>query len=123
MKERPVLAAAVFFASSLLWSASPDSDGTTDRRFQGRVTDTHCGRSHPEGDQAADCVRECVRNGLGQYALFVPSEGKTYIMDNQDEVGLYSGQRVVVKGQLEDETIKVSSIAKEQESGPGTRRR
>jgi hypothetical protein len=122
MKERLVLAAAVLFASSLLLPASPASEATTDQRFQGRVTDTHCGRSHPEGDQAADCARECVRKGLAQYALFVPSEGKTYIMDKQEEAGLYSGQRVVVKGQLEDETIKVSSIAKEQESGPGTRR-
>lgn len=122
MKERLGLAAAVLFASSLLWSAPPDSDGTTDRRFKGRVTDNHCGRSHPEGKQAADCAKECVRNRGGQYALFIPSEGKTYIMDNQDEAALYSGQRVVVKGQLEGETIKVSSIAKEPESGPGPRR-
>lgn len=85
-----------------------------EREFKGAVTDDMCGRKHmAEGLTAKDCADQCVAAG-SKYALFVPGDAKTYVIDNQDKAKEFAGEDVVVKGSVSEDgkTIRLSSIAR-----------
>jgi len=92
--------------------------------FDGEISDSQCAlnvhslsRSHEEmlkkksiGTTAAECARYCVKNMGGVYVLSV--KNKVYKLDNQDLADKYAGQKVKLRGVLDEKlnTIAVHSI-------------
>ncbi len=84
------------------------------KQWKGEITDEMCGAEHMmEGMSPKECADECVRMG-SKYALYVPADKKLYGLDRQDEAKKFSGETVVVRGELSDDgkTIRVASIRK-----------
>jgi hypothetical protein len=87
--------------------------------FKGVIADSMCGAKHSadkHGDKAADhkaCVERCVGRG-GEYVL--ATADKVYKIANQDLAALkeFAGQEVMVTGDVKDETITVTKVAKPQ---------
>ena len=82
--------------------------------FTGEVGDAMCGRKHMEGEGTpAECTRTCVSHG-SKYALVVGE--KIYVLDTTDKAALatlekQAGKNATVTGELNGDTIEVSSIA------------
>ena len=86
--------------------------------WTGWITDTHCS-TNPKVDSTkhpGDCVNKCVKEMKAKYALYNPADKKVYVLDPQDKVAAHAGHHVTVKGTVEGDTIKVSSI--EMAKGP-----
>ena len=79
--------------------------------YEGMITCSRCGAKHSAalGQKAADCARACVRGG----ANFALVEGNaTYVLDGDLGVlGRLAGQRARVVGELNGNTIRISSAA------------
>ena len=81
--------------------------------FVGEVGDSMCGAKHEMGGNAADCTRDCVKQG-SKYALIVGD--KVYTLETTDKATLdqldkLSGQKAKVTGAANGTTIQVSSVA------------
>ncbi len=79
--------------------------------YEGMITCSRCGAKHSAalGQKAADCARACVRGG----ASFALVEGNaTYVLDGDLGVlGRLAGQRARIVGELNGNTIRISSAA------------
>jgi hypothetical protein len=91
----------------------PASFAAKAETFTGTVSDAMCGAKHMmEGDDAA-CLRACVQKG-SKYALVVGN--KVYTLDAKDKTTLdkldkLSAAKATVKGEVDGDTIEVSSVA------------
>lgn len=93
----------------------------------GKISDSNCGMSHNTAQHASsmkmsdhDCTLACIKNGA-KY-VFV-TNGKVYQIENQDFSSLpeYAGENVRLTGDMNGNTIKVTSIeASARKSKPGT---
>ena len=104
----------LFIALGLLVLAV-GSSYAADKEFKGQMTEDMCGRKHMmEGVSDKECADKCVDAGA-KYALFVPADGKMYVVEDQAKAKEFLGQNVVAKGSVSDDgkTIKLSSIAKQ----------
>ncbi len=110
-KRLLICAVALLIVASMSLAAGKEGSWT------GWVTDTHCGA---KGDSAKHeaCAKKCVDGGNGKYALYNPTDKKVYILDPQDKVTAHAGHHVTVKGTVEGDTIKVSSITMAPEETP-----
>jgi hypothetical protein len=81
--------------------------------FTGFVTDTHCGEKGASKDHTAACVEKCMKGG-SKAQLFVEADKKIYDLDSFEKVKGLVGQKVTIKGSLDEKTntIKVESAAK-----------
>lgn len=89
-----------------------------DRELHGYVTDDMCAKEHMmEGMNDKECADECVKMGA-VYALFVPDEGKMYLVDDAKKLEPHAGENVLVKGTVSSDgkSIKVTSIRKAEAS-------
>ena len=105
---------AVSLTSVLLAAALiPASFAAKAETFTGTISDAMCGAKHMmEGDDAA-CLRACVQKG-SKYALVVG--GKVYTLDTKDKATLdkldkLAAAKATVKGEVDGDTIEVSSVA------------
>jgi len=105
---------AISLTSALLGAALiPTSFAAKVETFTGTVSDAMCGAKHMmEGDDAA-CLRACVQKG-SKYALVVG--GKVYTLDTKDKATLdkldkLAAAKATVKGEVDGDTIEVSSVA------------
>jgi hypothetical protein len=100
---------SVLLAAALI----PASYAAKAETFTGTVSDAMCGAKHMmEGDDAA-CLRACVQKG-SKYALVVG--GKVYTLDTKDKATLdkldkLAAAKATVKGEVDGDTIEVSSVA------------
>jgi hypothetical protein len=81
-----------------------------EQRYEGMVTDTHCGARHEAAinKTASDCTRACVHAG-SQFALV--NGDKIYMLSGDLEMLKRSaGRRSKIIGSLNGDTIAVSSI-------------
>lgn len=87
--------------------ATPKEGGA--KTFVGTISDSMCGLKHmmPGGDKA--CTEECVKGG-SKYVLADAARGKVYQLSDQDKAKPFPGAKVKVTGQLEGDTIQVTSI-------------
>ena len=81
--------------------------------FTGEVGDVMCGAKHEMTGSAADCTRDCVKQG-SKYALIVGD--KVYTLETSDKAALdqldkLAGQKAKVTGTASGTTIQVSSVA------------
>lgn len=105
--------ASILIALSVLLFVAAFSQAH-DKEFKGQMTDDMCERTHMmEGVSAKECADRCVADGA-KYALFVPADGKMYVIDDQDQGKEFAGENVVAKGSVSEDgkTIELSSIAK-----------
>lgn len=77
--------------------------------WTGYVADEKCAAKKGEDPGHAACAKNCI-NG-GQPAVLA-SGGKVYKLDKQDEAKQFAGEKVMLKGTLEGDLIKVESIKK-----------
>jgi len=106
------LATAAFFValfySSFAVTNTQDNDST--RLWQGYVTDTHCGTNcQVTKDMTPDkkCIVRCVRKG-SKYGLWVGD--RVYVLEPQSTAARFAAKNVRVKGELQDETLRISAI-------------
>src|SRR5579864_5077199 len=103
-------AAAGAAAEESAQQATPSNPGQT---YDGMVTCSRCGAKHSAamGQKAADCARTCVRGG----ASFALIEGNaTYRLEGDLGVlGRLAGRRARIMGELNGNTIRISSVASE----------
>jgi hypothetical protein len=78
--------------------------------ISGTVGDSMCGAKH-EAASASDvaCIKKCVKGGASPVIL---SEGKVYQIsaDSQSKVLPLLGDKVVVNGKVEGDTIDIASV-------------
>ena len=89
------------------------------RSFTGEIMDRPCAAmgTHDrmmkgvDSKTAKECAQKCVRLGL-KYVLYDPATKTTYLIDDQQKVDAYAGQKVIVKGTYDEasKTIHVASI-------------
>lgn len=94
-------------------SAPQVSPSTRGQTYEGMVTCSRCGAKHSRalGQKADDCARTCVRGGAS-FVLVEPDA--TYILDGDlGTLGRLAGQRVRIVGELNGNTIKISSAVSE----------
>ncbi len=101
MKIRFAMAmAAVLFAGALAMAA--------DSSWTGWIADSKCGVAAAH-DGARDCTIKCVKEGA-KYVFVNDTDKKVYVVDAQDKVAPHAGHHVTVKGTVEGETLKLTSI-------------
>jgi hypothetical protein len=94
-------------------STAQATSTTTEQSYEGMVTCSRCGAKHSAalGQNAADCARTCVRGG----ASFVLIEGNaTYRLEG--DLGILArlaGRRARILGELNGNTIRISSVPSE----------
>ena len=102
MKIRAVTAVAIaLFASALTVFAG---DGS----WTGYIADSKCG-AQAANDGARECTIKCVKAG-SKYVFVNDGDKKIYAIDNQDKVAEHAGHHVTVKGSVDGETLKLTSI-------------
>jgi len=82
----------------------------TKRILSGMVSDSVCGKGHTiSGHGDRECTRTCVKLGAN-YALV---EGKSLFIlkGHESELDEYAGERVIVAGAVNGNTIRVESVA------------
>ena len=106
MKRNPI-AASVVLAMSLPFAATYVLAAT--QTYEGTVSDSMCGKKHMmPGKSDADCTRECVKEG-SQYILV--TDKATYTLAGKpSQLEPFAGKHVKVQGELNKDTITVSSI-------------
>lgn len=92
--------AATLFAGSLAMAAN----GT----WTGYISDSKCGVKGAN-DGARECTIKCVKEGA-KYVFVNDADKKVYAIDAQDKVAAHAGHHVTVKGSVEGETLKLTSI-------------
>jgi hypothetical protein len=101
MKARfAVAAVAALFAGALAMAA----DGT----WTGYIADSKCGVEAAH-DGARECTIKCVKEGA-KYVFVNDADKKVYVIDDQDKVAAHAGHHVTVKGSVDGDTLKLTSI-------------
>lgn len=104
MKVRFAVAmAATLFAGALAMAA----DGS----WTGYISDSQCGvKGANDKAGTADCTTKCVKEHGAKYVFVNDADKKVYVIDAQDKVAAHAGHHVTVKGTVDGETLKLSSI-------------
>jgi len=106
-------AGAAATEESTAQTAPTTTEQSTEQSYEGMVTCSRCGAKHSAalGQKAADCARTCVRGG----ASFALIEGNaTYRLEGDLGVlGRLAGRRARIMGELNGNTIRISSVASE----------
>jgi hypothetical protein len=102
MKLRFVAGIAVALFSGALAMAAGDGSWT------GYITDAKCGvKAAHEG--ARECTVKCAKAGE-KYVFVNDADKKVYAIDDQTKAAEHAGHHVTVKGTVDGETLKLSSI-------------
>jgi len=102
MKVRFAVAmAATLFAGALTMAA----DGT----WTGWISDSKCKVDGAKEGQG-ECTTKCVKEHGAKYVFVNDADKKVYVVDAQDKVAAHAGHHVTVKGTVEGETLKLTSI-------------
>ena len=92
--------AATLFAGALAMAG----DGS----WTGYIADAKCGaKAAHEG--ARECTVKCAKAG-SKYVFVDDADKKVYAIDAQDKVAEHAGHHVTVKGTVDGDTMKLSSI-------------
>ncbi len=83
----------------------------TETTVTGFITDSHC-KGEGAKDGHKDCALKCAKEKGATLGVWDATNAKFYTLDDQKKAEEFAGASVTVKGTVEGETIKVSSIAK-----------
>ena len=71
-------------------------------------------RQHVRGERCnanhADCARKCVKEHGAKYVFVNDADKKVYAIDAQDKVAAHAGHHVTVKGSVDGDNLKLTSI-------------
>jgi hypothetical protein len=79
-----------------------------DGSWTGYIADSKCG-AKAANDGARECTIKCVKAGA-KYVFVDDADKKVYAIDDQDKVAEHAGHHVTVKGTVDGDTLKLSSI-------------
>jgi hypothetical protein len=104
MNSRFSVVLALAFLAAVLTSSAADASWT------GYIADSKCG-AQAANDGARECTLKCVKAGA-KYVFVNDRDKKVYAIDDQDQskVADHAGHHVSVKGALDGQTLKLSSI-------------
>ena len=91
----------VLFAAALAFAG--------DSSWTGYISDSMCGAKGANPNHA-DCATKCVKEHGAKYVFVNDEDKKVYVVDAQDKVAPHAGHHVVVKGTVEGDTLKLTSI-------------
>jgi len=93
--------AATLFAGTLAMAA--------DSSWTGWISDSQCG-AKGANEKAGECTTKCVKEHGAKYVFVNDADKKVYVVDAQDKVAAHAGHHVTVKGTVDGETLKLTSI-------------
>jgi len=96
---------------TIVLSLSVRSAVATLGRWNGWITDEHCGAKGAKASHQA-CAEKCVQEG-SKLIFYNDADKKLYKLDNQELAKEHLGHAVTVTGDCTGDLIKVSSIAKQ----------
>jgi hypothetical protein len=80
-----------------------------DGSWTGYIADSKCGaKAAHEG--ARECTVKCAKEGA-KYVFVDDVNKKVYAIDDQDKVAEHAGHHVTVKGTVDGDNLKLTSIA------------
>lgn len=88
-------AAALVFAATGTWT--------------GYISDSMCG-AKGANEKHADCAAKCVKEHGAKYVFVNDTDKKVYAIDAQDKVAAHAGHHVIVKGTVDGDNLKLTSI-------------
>ena len=95
------ITAATLFTAAMTMAA----DGS----WTGWISDSQCG-AKGANEKAGECTTKCVKEHGAKYVFVNDADKKVYVVDAQDKVAAHAGHHVTVKGTVEGETLKLTSI-------------
>lgn len=109
MRRLGYVAMVIAFAAGMSF-ARPKSSKESGEVFTGNISDSMCGLKHPMSD-AKRCTLGCVKGFSGTtFVLADETHQKVYQLTDQRKAKAYAGENVEVRGTLDGDTIRVSSI-------------
>jgi hypothetical protein len=93
--------AATLFTGTLLMAA--------DSSMTGWISDSQCGVKGAN-EKAGECTTKCVKEHGAKYVFVNDADKKVYVVDAQDKVAAHAGHHVTVKGTVEGDTLKLTSV-------------
>jgi hypothetical protein len=104
MKVRLAVAiAATLFAGAFAMAA--------DNSWTGWISDSACGvKGANDKAGTAECTVKCVKEHGAKYVFVNDADKKVYVVDAQEKVAEHAGHHVTVKGKVDGDTLKLSSI-------------
>lgn len=80
-----------------------------DGSWTGYISDSLCG-AKGANEKHADCATKCVKEKGAKYVFVNDADHKVYNIDAQDKVAAHAGHHVTVKGALEGDDLKLTSL-------------
>ncbi|MGB2676546.1 MAG: hypothetical protein WCE53_10215 [Candidatus Acidiferrum sp.] len=80
-----------------------------DGSWTGYISDSMCGAKGANPNHA-DCARKCVKEHGAKYVFVNDADKKVYAIDAQDKVAAHAGHHVTVKGSVDGDNLKLTSI-------------
>jgi hypothetical protein len=80
-----------------------------DSSWTGYISDSLCGVKGAN-DKHAECAAKCVKEHNAKYVFVNDADKKVYVVDAQDKAAAHAGHHVTVKGTIEGDQLKLTSI-------------
>jgi hypothetical protein len=80
-----------------------------DSSWTGYISDSMCGAKGANPNHA-DCATKCVKEHGAKYVFVNDADKKVYAIDAQDKVAPHAGHHVTVKGTVNGDSLKLTSI-------------
>jgi hypothetical protein len=80
-----------------------------DGSWTGYISDSMCG-AKGANEKHADCAAKCVKEHGAKYVFVNDTDKKVYAIDAQDKVAAHAGHHVIVKGTVDGDNLKLTSI-------------
>jgi len=77
--------------------------------WTGYISDSVCG-AKGANEKHADCATKCVKEKGAKYVFVNDADNKVYNIDAQDKVAAHAGHHVTVKGSVDGDNLKLSSL-------------
>src|ERR1700716_1278820 len=77
--------------------------------WTGYISDSACGVKGAKAG-TAECTTKCVKEHGAKYVFVNDADKKVYVVDAQDKVAAHAGHHVTVKGTVDGDTLKLSSV-------------
>jgi hypothetical protein len=88
-----------------------DNEKKAETTVTGFIVDSHC-KGEGAKDGHKDCALKCAKEKGATLGVWDAASSKFYALDDQKKAQEFAGSSVTVKGTVDGETIRVSSIAK-----------
>lgn len=80
-----------------------------DGSWTGYISDSMCG-AKGANEKHADCAAKCVKEHGAKYVFVNDADKKVFAIDDQDKVAAHAGHHVTVKGSVDGDNLKLTSI-------------